>query len=268
MVKNKKLIKGIKEKRVKALTLGFEATRLCNYACKHCYVGEPEPVELDPLVAQAVLDYFNNVRDIHIYGGETMLSTTGLKTLDTTLGEAKTKFNSLSFVTNGYYINEEIMEILESIYDKADRTQGDYTIKIAFSNDYWHRKEEQRLGIPRKEIYNNYLKTKKAHPRFEYGYRKYESKKAFGIAYSGRARNIIKPTRPGFNSDLLFYDEICNNLYQISKFNVNAKGKVVVGGCGVSYTAGDTRVNKGDILQTPIPDILIEHGWGAITHNN
>ena len=226
MVENQDLIDVIRDGRVRVDRLGFEPTRRCNFSCEQCYQGDPQQVELDPRVARTTLDYFSHAVQIDLYGGETMCSTSGVRALDIALGEAGTKFGAVSFVTNCSFINEKVMETLESMYDKADHSMGKGGVLVTVSNDYWHRKEEKRLGISRAEIWDNFLTMKRKHPRFIYKYRKYENKRSHPVVAVGRAASFGLPANQFVpKGEMLFYDEKDNDgCYTMQRFITNATG--------------------------------------------
>ena len=115
MTSRNKLISAIRKGNIKVTELGLEITRRCNYKCGHCYLDDAQTLDMNPHALHQVFDYFTEAWRIHLFGGEKMCSPQSIKMLDDALGQSDFKFRHLSLVTNCSFINEEVMDTLESI---------------------------------------------------------------------------------------------------------------------------------------------------------
>ena len=286
MIKDPELIKEINNKNILVERLGLEITRRCNYKCRHCYVGEAQDLDIDARVLEIVLDYFKTIGQIDLFGGEVLLGTRGLKALDDALGNARPrpKIGGISLISNGAVVNEESLDVLESIYKKLDLNFDGHrggVVSIEFSNDFWHKEQEEIHGVKRDE---NIAKIKKLHPRFNYTDRNFAEKKRYlygelSLFKSGRAVDLkvfnFKDKKINMNFRSLAQSQISSvrqiiaylngtdeyaghkEDFSLDEFVVGATGKVR--NCLVDYETAEHR-NYGDVLTTPIPKILIENG--------
>jgi|GEM_PF-4275744 len=233
--------------------LGIEATRRCNYRCKHCYLGDAQQLDLNPDALRPILDYFPYIHQISLYGGETMTSPTAVKIVRDVLRESKAHFGGLSLVTNGSIYNKEILDTLGDIHEMSDKQRDGEGVQITFSNDYYHRLEEKRLGITRAQIWGNYQKMRETHPQFTYEYRKFEPRKELLVFPIGRGKLIASPYLRAPNLDFTLYGN------KLECFTINAKGKAIKSNCSTTYFDADTGDNYGDVTTTPLQDIFAKH---------
>ena len=278
MLRDIDIINTIKGRELEVGNLDFFATHRCNLRCRHCYLGKVSAKELKPEVADAVLSYFKTAHNINLLGGESTRSTSGLRVLDSALKEHKTRFGHIGMVSNFAVYDdraEENLEILESIARKSDSDLLQHwnapVVQIAASNDGWHVEELERRGITAEMRKENMAKMKAKHPKFWFGYGlgtgfdDYVSKWNYRVAPIGNARKLstseARFTAPKWGEDLRIEMVSMHGTAEVARFAVTATGKVVKD-LSVDLVQSETQ-NLGDVLVTPIEDILIEHGIGA-----
>lgn len=83
-----------------------EVTSRCNLACKHCYQGAPEPIDLDFKVFSGVVDDFESMGGLRLIvsGGEPLMHP-AFKEINEVVADRT--FRSI-LLTNGTLINEEV----------------------------------------------------------------------------------------------------------------------------------------------------------------
>lgn len=98
--------------------LGFDITNRCNYRCKHCYNASGENAVInDELSDEEVLNFIYDISKVKLFnicfcGGEPLLRKDLIcKCADILYQNGTT---SISMVSNGYYLTDEIAEELKS----------------------------------------------------------------------------------------------------------------------------------------------------------
>ena len=263
MITDLELINAINNRKLRVMSMGFETTRRCNLRCPGCYKDNAQAVDLDPKVAKTVLENFNVIDHIRLYGGESQTSPEGLAFLNDELGKNKTIFNRLSFITNGTIVNKEFFKILKDIESKAQKT-GDWKIGIGISNDYMHNEGMESVGIDKKVVYKNYKKMMNLCPSFSINMRKYKGEEEFPLKAAGRALGDSRASTEIFRNDLVMRKKKpTETRHVLFKIQTDAKGNIIQE--MREYDTGE-EVNFGNVLKTPVNQTLIEKASVGFVH--
>lgn len=98
------------------LSLTIAPTKGCNFACPYCFEGEKENVRMTPQIVDNLIKYIQSYGDaknlsISWFGGEPLLAFDVMKDiLKRIKNECPQKLYSQSIITNGYLIDEKIID--------------------------------------------------------------------------------------------------------------------------------------------------------------
>jgi uncharacterized protein len=111
----------------RSLNLVIAPTTACNFACPYCFEPKKTPKTITDATISSIIDFINGhkgANDLSItwYGGEPLLAFAKMKTILSLINE-RTNINIVShtIVTNGYLINQEIINFFNS--SKINRIQ-------------------------------------------------------------------------------------------------------------------------------------------------
>jgi len=260
MITNKDYINDIKRGDGITNYLGFTLTERCNLRCAHCYMGKPRPVDIKKEVIDTAFQYFKKVRQINLYGAESQFFPKGIQYIKDSALENNVKVGRLSFITNLTFINKQFFKNLEEL-----RKELCCDVGLEISNTEFHRESAEKLGY---EHYNELInanrnKLRDLYPEFDkILVRPYLSKEEYlpTIRPYGRAATLEGAGYAKKLEDSIKMFQIKNGdktAMNVIEMQIDTNGNVVQ-----PYRDNQSRQteNFGNILQKPIPKILIEHG--------
>lgn len=103
--------------------LGIEITRRCNLKCMHCFNGDAQPVDIQPLFLERILSMIGEINVLLITGGEPALNIDGLQKLYDLLIQNNIKLHKLNITTNGSVNVEQYCGIIEKLQKYCDRPE-------------------------------------------------------------------------------------------------------------------------------------------------
>ena len=101
------------------LNLILAPTTGCNFACPYCFEGDKVDKRMTPIVINNLLSFINsyqNAKELNItwYGGEPLIAFDIMKTIvERIKKECKIEIASHSIVTNGYLINNSVIDFMK-----------------------------------------------------------------------------------------------------------------------------------------------------------
>ena len=262
MLLSKSNIELVNNGSLRSSDVSLELTKRCNLKCSHCYLGEPEEIDMEPEIPDKVFEKIREIAVIYLIGAESTLNPKGLALIDKALGEHKVKFNTMSLVTNGTVLDKEFFEVLQSIYAKS--SQG---VTIGISNNGFHDAALKQAGITREEVYSNGEKLRKMYPQFMIDDRVARGFGKGNIYASGRAKEFGHVQRPNRNVLATYF---CNHHLggkvmhsSLNNISISTHGNVV----------NDVTCNKesaknifGNVVTDKLSEILKKHAYDSRTH--
>lgn len=138
-----------------SLNLVITPTTGCNFACPYCFEGEKEDRKMDKDVITDLIKFVNSYKDtkelsITWYGGEPLIVFPTMKEIVGRIQEeCSINLSSQSIITNGYLINDNVIEFM--------RINKFSQIQITFDGVKHHHNETRCLKTNRKPTYDRIL---------------------------------------------------------------------------------------------------------------
>lgn len=102
-------------------SLWIEVTRKCNLACKHCFRGESETLDLNDENIDRLFELVKRINCLFITGGEPSMNTHGVNKIVENIKEKKIKVGFIFVITNGRTPNiAEFLKALEELQKLCD----------------------------------------------------------------------------------------------------------------------------------------------------
>lgn len=139
------------DKKITFARLDLELTRRCNLACRHCYNGAAQDVDITRAMIDRLLNQTAEIGQLIIKGGETLLNVPMLEYLVNRIIARKIPIHYFGVVTNGTMqsvatckaINRIACHIARSrhgnTYPVIDRLGNRQCAAVTVSNDRWHK---------------------------------------------------------------------------------------------------------------------------------
>lgn len=141
----------VMDKKITFARLDLELTRRCNLTCRHCYNGAAQDVDITKAMIDRLLNQTNEIGQLLIKGGETLLNVPMLEYLLNQIIARKIPVHYFGMVTNGTVqsvaackaINRIACHIARSrhrnTYPAADQQGNRQCAAVTVSNDRWHK---------------------------------------------------------------------------------------------------------------------------------
>lgn len=139
------------DKKITFARLDLELTRRCNLACRHCYNGAAQDVDITRAMLDRLLNQTAEIGQLIIKGGETLLNVPMLEYLVNRIIARKIPVHYFGMVTNGTKqsvavckaINRMACHIARSrcrnTYPAIDKAGNRQCAVVTVSNDRWHK---------------------------------------------------------------------------------------------------------------------------------
>lgn len=252
-------------KRIKAESLFFEITNVCNMCCPHCLRGDSGKDFMDKNIINIVLQQIDDF-SITFTGGEPSLYPEAIQhAVDNIIANNK-KVTEFFVATNGKKYSQEMVNSLIELNAYILDTQGDYENNsgLALSKDEYHDDIDKMNELRYRGL--SFFS---------------ESKIQSFIDKRGREKDIINEGSAYFNGigtrnvDMkeisVDEDEFSTDSISVQgQLYINVYGDVIIG-CDYSYeNQEDYKI--GNVLEKPLFDILynaaIEAGYTPIDAEN
>ena len=138
------------DKKTTFARLDIELTRRCNMACRHCYNGAAQAVDIPREYMDNLLGQTAEIGQLYIKGGETLLNLPALEYLVDQIIRRKIPVHYFAMVTNGTVqstaackaVNRMAEHIVRSrhrnTFQAPDRAGNKNCASVTVSNDHWH----------------------------------------------------------------------------------------------------------------------------------
>ena len=138
------------DKKTTFARLDIELTRRCNMACRHCYNGAAQVVDIPREYMDNLLGQTAEIGQLYIKGGETLLNLPALEYLVDQIIRRKIPVHYFAMVTNGTVqstaackaVNRMAEHIVRSrhrnTFQAPDRAGNKNCASVTVSNDHWH----------------------------------------------------------------------------------------------------------------------------------
>ena len=138
------------DKKTTFARLDIELTRRCNMACRHCYNGTAQAVDIPREYMDNLLGQTAEIGQLYIKGGETLLNLPALEYLVDQIIRRKIPVHYFAMVTNGTVqstaackaVNRMAEHIVRSrhrnTFQAPDRAGNKNCASVTVSNDHWH----------------------------------------------------------------------------------------------------------------------------------
>lgn len=245
--------------------LGMIITERCNLNCGHCMRGGCSNKVMSDEVIEATLDQVCAIGCLSICGGEPLLALDRIEKIFTSIIEKEIVIDKVAVTINGTIYEKDFLDMLDFINEYIVNFDGRH-IYLDISNDIYHKREIERLGL-KEQYFENVRKYSKS-PHF-YEMRQLSRK----LFREGNAQNLdldlTVPLRP-MNTVLTYTSE--NKLNKIRYFNkkrlglcnigplvtVNVNGTITE--CDASIENQETVYNYGNVLIDSIEDVCLNRG--------
>lgn len=221
--------------------LTIEITRRCQLACKHCFRGKKQNIDMSKETIDALLDQTEIIGRLAFTGGEPTLNLDMMEYFLDQLYERKIPLFKLHIITNGYEKSQRFVdlvkrysEMIQICYLDAD-IDIEYYVTIGVSDDRYH------VGVDIKGAIDFYKKGLK-------GYAKVLPARQGRIpSASGNGKNLPEAIVPEENEKLDTRVEILskdltpmcpyfktynllheNQIYVVCEMQVSAKGNLTL----------------------------------------
>ncbi|MCL2586898.1 MAG: radical SAM protein [Firmicutes bacterium] len=241
--------------------VGFAPTHRCNLKCKHCYLGPSENVNMDPDIPLVTMEYFNDISHIGFYGAESQFNPQAPLDIKKAALTYDRKFKGVGLVSNLTFLNYDFWDTVEELGALA--TSDGYKVHVRVSNDAEHNRAMRAIGIYKQQVYDNIRLLQDRYPSI---YVELEDwTKNSPVINSGNATALIEQGLAEQIDESELEKMAIQRCMQrmpghyimkrkLNFFRTDAKGNVH--DKYVDHITGD-KVNFGNVLQTPIPEILL-----------
>lgn len=139
------------DKKITFARLDLELTRRCNLACRHCYNGAAQDVDITRAMIDRLLNQTTEIGQLIIKGGETLLNVPMLEYLINRIIARKIPVHYFGMVTNGTVQSVAVCKAINRIachiarsrhgntYPAIDRLGNRQCAAVTVSNDRWHK---------------------------------------------------------------------------------------------------------------------------------
>ena len=239
-------------KKVRASTLMFEITNVCNMQCEHCLRGDSGKDYMDKKIIDIVLQQVDDF-SITFTGGEPSLYPEAIRyAVDNIITNDKT-VTSFFVATNGKKYSQEMVNALIELNAYILETQGmleNYS-SLALSRDEFHEDIDKMNEFRYRGL--SFFSESKIQ-----NFINYSSGNMRGIINEGNAHHNGIGTRD------IEREEICVDKDDFSVDNIlidgilyiNVHGDVIIG-CDYSYE-NQQKYKIGNVLERPLFDILYD----------
>lgn len=240
--------------------MGMIITNKCNLDCAHCMRGEKDNIDMLDLVIDKTFDNIKGVHNLNICGGEPTLAIPQIEKIINRVVDGKIYVNAFSLIINGTIYSEELIRLLDYIYDYIHFFAKKNRCYLGISYDKFHMDEIVNLGLKEEYIENVNRYSESKH------FYKLEgiTKKLFR---EGNAEYLPTDLTVPLK-ELPYIITYAGNRGKFDRENglcnvgpivaINPDG--IVTDCNGSIKNQETIYNYGNILEEDLEDIILRHG--------
>ena len=242
---------------------GIQMTRRCNFGiCPHCINGKPQEIDIKKEVVEQAFDNIKNINKIILLGGEVSLNPQGLEYVLNAIEKYRITFNDLRMASNGREFDTDFYDILNAIEKHAVKKNGK-GVSVNISSDDYHISVYKKLDFDSHRVGEMVNKMKRKYPNINFNYPWVTGKQ--DLYEIGKAKSL-KTLYPEFKDivfkespyeDMVFTYGAPEGKIKLQTFNVDVKGNIIPR--VIDYEGGDKN-NFGNLLKTPLKEILISEG--------
>ncbi|MDO4379232.1 MAG: radical SAM protein [Erysipelotrichia bacterium] len=238
----------------------------CNLKCRHCMMGDPEPMAIKPEHIDALIDNVKFINKLLLTGGEATCYVDEIKMILDKLANSDVCVDHIGINTNCFEFSEELANSINDFNQK--HTIKPKKAKFQYSPDRFHFE----AGLTKERLEENLKKYKNILKDFIF----LGNDLGNGIDIVGRAKNLQK-------DDINSYQEINVSVPDgVVKFTIKNnyvdQGQLILCPNGYVYsddsiaTSGisenDYSYSVGNMLEAPLIDLICQYNKKYKNNNN
>lgn len=229
----------------------------CNLKCRHCMMGDPEPMAIKPEHIDALIDNVKFINKLLLTGGEATCHVDEIKMILDKFANSDVRIDHIGVNTNCFEFSEELANSINDFNEK--HTLEPKKAKFQYSPDRFHFE----AGLTKERLEENLKKYKSILKDFLF----IDNDISDGIDITGRAKSLKKDEidfRKNISvaiPDGILKLEIENNYVDKGEITLCPNGCVYswdsTASCGI--VNNDYRYSIGNILEAPLFDLIYQY---------
>lgn len=229
----------------------------CNLKCRHCMMGDPEPMAIKPEHIDALIDNVKFINKLLLTGGEATCHVDEIKMILDKFANSDVRIDHIGVNTNCFEFSEELANSINDFNEK--HTLEPKKAKFQYSPDRFHFE----AGLTKERLEENLKKYKSILKDFLF----IDNDISDGIDIMGRAKGL-KKDEIDFSKNIsvaipdgILKLEIENNYVDKGEITLCPNGCVYswdsIASCGI--VNNDYRYSIGNILEAPLFDLIYQY---------
>lgn len=229
----------------------------CNLKCRHCMMGDPEPMTIKPEHIDALIDNVKFINKLLLTGGEATCHVDEIKMILDKFANSDVRIDHIGVNTNCFEFSEELANSINDFNEK--HTLEPKKAKFQYSPDRFHFE----AGLTKERLEENLKKYKSILKDFLF----IDNDISDGIDITGRAKSLKKDEidfRKNISvaiPDGILKLGIENNYVDKGEITLCPNGYVYswdsIASCGIANN--DYRYSIGNILEAPLFDLIYQY---------
>lgn len=245
------------EKRLSVRRIEINFGTRCNLKCRHCLMGNPEPMAIKPEYIDALIDNVRFIYKLILTGGEATCHISEIKMILEKIAESDVRVDHIGINSNCFEFSEELANILNDF--NSNHTLTPKKSKFGYSTDKFHFE----AGLTKERLEENLRKYKSILKDFEFVGNDLDG----GISIIGRAKELKKqdidfkkgieiPYNDGVYK-LKIEDGCIHEGMSVICPNGYVYSQETIANCGMANE--DYRYSLGNILDAPLFDLINQY---------